>query len=223
VAVLAVACGAPAGPTVQPGGNGGSSSQAPGGNGNPSQPPAPTLPSSEPSPTGSPNADDVRLHGTFTGHNADGISTADATFDVVVVWHRPNEIHDPLNFQFESGSYTFTASASGLCGGSVNEGGPLELWGDGDQGLIFGDPQDRSHEIHATLVDDRLNQGGLQFSFGADYAIPNGNASCLPPYETHAGVPYCKLEFRLATLDSLEPSANCEESNWSWTGHLVEQ
>ena len=70
---------------------------------------------------------DVRLHGTFTGHTDDPRSVSDATFDLIVIWKRPNDIHDMLNFQFESGSYTFQTSVEGVCGGSLTDGGPLDL------------------------------------------------------------------------------------------------
>ena len=117
---------------------------------------------------------DVTLHGRFTGHTDDPASTSDATFDVTVVWHRPNDIQDRLNFQFESGTYTFDTTVSGVCGGTRSEGGPLALWGDDEQGLILGDPQDRSHEVHATLIDNRLNQGGLEFALVATFPIVSG-------------------------------------------------
>jgi hypothetical protein len=165
---------------------------------------------------------DVRLHGTFTGHYSDFAQDTTATFDVIVVWHRPNDIHDPLNFQFESGNFTFTTTVSGVCGGTINEGTRMELWGEDGAGMIYGEPQDRSHEIHALLIDNRLNQGGLEFSFGADWAIPNGSVGCEPPYDSHGSVPWCQLEFRLATLDTLQPDASCEEGDITWTGHLVE-
>jgi hypothetical protein len=166
---------------------------------------------------------DVYLHGTFTGHTDDSLSTTDATFDVIVVWHRPNDIHDMLNFQFESGSYTFSTSVTGICGGTRAEGGPLAFWGDDKQGLIYGDPQDRTHEVHATLSDNRQEQGGLVFALTASFDIPSSNASCQPPYQSKGYVSVCALEFRLATQDTLQPDATCTEGGTTWTGHLVEQ
>jgi len=164
---------------------------------------------------------DVRLHGTFQGHYSDFSQDSSATFDVIVVWHRPNDIHDPLNFQFESGSYTFDTTVDGVCGGTVSQGGPLKLFEDG-QFMYHGELQDRSEEVHAVLVDYRLNQGGLQFSFVADYAIPNGSVGCEVPYESHGSVPSCTMEFKLETLDTLKTSASCEEGEITWTGHLTE-
>jgi hypothetical protein len=166
---------------------------------------------------------DVRLHGTFTGHRADSAATTDATFDVIVIWKRPNDIHDMLNFQFESGSYTFSTSVSGDCGGTRAEGGPLALWGEDKQGLIYGDPQDRTHEVHGTLIDTRQEQGGLEMVFTASFDIPSSNASCQPPYQSYGDVSVCAMEFRLATQDTLQPDASCTEGGTPWTGHLVEQ
>jgi hypothetical protein len=165
---------------------------------------------------------DVRLHGTFTGHYSDALQNTDASFDVIVVWHRPNDIHDMLNFQFESGSFTYSTTVDGDCGGTRSEGGPLALWGEDATALILGDPQDRSHEVHGSLIDNRLEQGGLVFAFVADYPIVSSAAGCEPPYDSHGVVPTCAMEFRLATLDTLETSAECEQGDLTWTGHLTE-
>ncbi|MEA2622295.1 MAG: hypothetical protein QOH61_1205 [Chloroflexota bacterium] len=164
---------------------------------------------------------DVVLHGSFIGHTDDPASTSDATFDVVVIWHRPNDVHDRTNFQFASGSYTFSTSVLGVCGGTRNEGGPLSIWGTDATGLILGDPQDRSHEIHASLIDNRLNQGGIEFALVASFPIPSGAVECQPPYNGYGYVATCPVEFPLATQDSLKPDADCTQGGTTWKGHLV--
>ncbi|MEP7159433.1 MAG: hypothetical protein ABI797_08385 [Chloroflexota bacterium] len=215
IAFVGSACLPPAAPGASPG----SSATPPATAGATSPVPSPSIAPTQSQP---PSGDDVRLHGTFTGHYSDFSQDTNATYDVIVVWHRPNDIHDRLNFQFESGSFTYATTVSGVCGGSVTQGGPLELWGDDAGGLIYGDPLDRSHEVHGNLIDRRLNQGGLQFAFVADYAIPNGSVGCEPPYESHGTVPSCTMEFSLQTLDTLEPTAECTQGELTWTGTLVE-
>ena len=217
VALVVLACSTAGNPTGSPNPTlpAGSSPPATAGTGSP--------PPSEAIPTLSADVDDVRLHGTFTGHQDDPASTSDATFDVVVIWHRPNEIHDMLNFQFESGSFTFSTSVTGVCGGTRTEGGPLEFWSEGNQSLIYGDPQDRSQTLHISLIDNRLEQGGLVFAEAVHFDIPSGAAECQPPYASYGYISNCSLEFRLATLDTLKTEASCAEGGTSWTGQLVEQ
>jgi hypothetical protein len=216
--LVATACSTP-GATTGPSGSG--SPQGLNSAGTTAPPSSGAVPSAVPSP---PAGDDVRLHGTFTGHYDDFLTTTDATFDVIVIWKRPNDIHDMLSFTFESGSYTFSTVVDGVCGGTRSEGGPLVLRDPAAPiSLGYGDPQERSYEVHISLIDQRLNQEGLWFNPSASFDIPNGAVGCEPPYQSKGFVPVCAMEFKLATLDTLETRASCTQGEATWTGNLVEQ
>jgi len=175
----------------------------------------------------------VRLHGTFTGHDETGpLSTSDATFDLTVLWYNPSNIHEPLAFQFESGSFTFSTNVIGVCAGTLSDGGQLEIDGDNVQHLLFGHALEDKRYASAGLSDDRADGRGLSIALGAHFILPgNGDPSCEPPYEPYGTLPICPLAFLpvpAATQDgrpTLQTNATCENDlgTTTWTGHLVEQ
>lgn len=212
ITLVAAACSSPL-VTTAPGGAG-----SPQGS-NSAGTAAPPSSSVIPSPSG-----DVRLHGTFTGHYEDFLTKTDAKFDVIVIWKRPNDIHDRLAFTFESGTYTFSTVVGGVCGGTRSEGASLKPFDPAaPTSLLYGDPQERSYSVQIGLVDQRLNQEGLWFNPSASFDIPNGSVGCEVPYQSTGFVPVCAMEFKLVTLDSLQTEASCSQGAATWTGKLVEQ
>lgn len=166
----------------------------------------------------------VVLVGHFVGHQEDPLSTTDVTYDVLVNWKRPNDVQDRLSFTYASGTFDFKTSVGGVCGGNRHESGDLILSTTGDPtSLHWGDIQDPTYQVLTGLIDNRLNQGGLQFSFATHFDIPNGAAECQPPYQSYGYVGNCPIEFKLATLDSLQPDASCTQNGTTWTGHLEQQ
>ena len=214
IAFVAAACSSPV-VTSAPGGSG--SPQGSNSAGTAAPPSSGVVPSP-------PATSDVRLHGTFTGRYDDFLTTTDATFDVIVIWKRPDDIHDMLSFTFESGTYTFSTVVDGVCGGTRSEGGNLHPTDPAAAtSLWYGDLQERSYEVHIGLVDYRQEQGGLSFAATASFDIPNGAVGCEPPYQSKGFVPVCAMEFKLATLDTLQTQASCTQGEATWTGNLVEQ
>lgn len=172
----------------------------------------------------------VRLHGTFIGHSEETLSTNDATFELTLLWYNPANIHEPLAFQVESGSFTFSTNVRGLCAGSFSEGAPLEKVPDNVWSLRYGDPLEEERYASATLYDDRADGRGLTIGLVAYFTLPgNGDPLCEPPYEPVAHMALCPLVFLpvpAATQDgrpTLETTASCDSTGSTWTGHLVEQ
>ena len=176
-----------------------------------------TPPSFEATRTATASSRLIVITGTFTGHREDGLVTADQTVEVEVHWRSaPDDIHEPEAFTFVSGSYTFSESISGVCGGSRSEGGPLNVVG--PQTLFSGEPQDRD-QAQIVMVDRRLDGGGLEFAASSSFRVPNADASC--DFLSVGGVNSCSLLFRLTALDRLAPDAECtNESDSTWTGRL---
>ena len=176
-------------------------------------------------------SDVIRLHGTFTGHGEDSLSTSDATFDLTILWYNPRDIHEPLAFQFESASFTFSTNVIGVCAGSLSEGTRLEIDDENVQWLQYGDPAEGKRDASAQVFDERVDGGGVKFALSAYFILPgNGDPSCEPPYEPYGYVPMCPLVFLpvpAATQDgrpTLQADASCDVGiGTTWTGHLVEQ
>ena len=102
--------------------------------------------------------EDVRLHGTFTGHYSDFLQDTTVTFDVIVIWNRPNDIHDMLNFQYESGSYTFDTTVGGVCGGTLLGGRPNGAMDRRQHRVDLRRPAgSHSRNPQTGLIDNRLN------------------------------------------------------------------
>jgi hypothetical protein len=187
--------------------------------GDPSDPPA-SVPES-PAPTSAPTATPdgarvVTLHGTFIGHNSDSLATADLTVEVEVVWNAgPQDIHDRNAFVLTSGSFEFSESIGGVCGGSRDEAGPLTSFVN-DQSLIAADPQDRDN-TQVGIIDRRMQTGGVEFSISASYEVPNSEG-CADL--DRSGVGSCSLVFLQTAIGELQREATCSGPAAEWTGTL---
>ncbi len=177
-------------------------------------------------------SDDVTLHGTFSGHDETSpLSTSDATFDVIVIWHNPRNFMEPLGFEIQSANFTFETTIFGVCATSGSEGGALEMYKDDVQHFVYGDfDGEQRRTASAQILDMRADGGGVHFALTASKTFPsNGDPSCDPPFEPFGDVPICPLVFEVvppATQDgrpTLTSSDDCEVSGTTWTGHLVEQ
>jgi hypothetical protein len=194
--------------------------------GNSAAPPAPSSegsaapscvldPCSTESPAPSPQV--VFLHGAFTGHYSYLGTTADQTVQVEVRWNvGPDDVHDPNAFTFTSGSYTFSASIAGVCGGSLSLDGPLTR--QSSQSLIRGKPQDRQDLVNVVMVDKRLTDAGVGLALSSGFQVPNGEAGC--DGGLIAAVPGCSLLFLQTAADRLQTDAACTQATITWTGHL---
>jgi hypothetical protein len=220
IVLLAAGCasGAP-GATSTTGGPGpGATSTAgipgPGGATQPAGPSTPTDPT--PGPT-APATGTVLIHATFTGHFADPLATADQKVEADIVWKTgPDSIHDPEAFTFTAGTFTFSESIGGVCGGTRSEAGPMTVLV--KTSLISGQPQDADN-AKAVMIDRRIEESLLEFSAFSQFGVPNPDAEGCGPL-SRSGVGSCRLLFHLVTLDSLEPDATCESAGSTWTGHL---
>jgi hypothetical protein len=170
-------------------------------------------------PTG-PSTGLVVLHGTFTGHGSDPLASADQTVQLELQWNAgPDDIHDSKAFRLVSGSFTFSESIDGVCGGSRSEAGALTPWS--DTFLISGDIQDRD-QAAVTLVDARLSSGALELSLTSSFAVsapdPEGCADL-----SRTGVGVCTLAFLQTAIGELKPDASCSDAsrNIEWTGRLA--
>jgi hypothetical protein len=192
---------------------------APASDGAPSEPPASVPESSAPTsaPTATPgDSRVVTLHGTFIGHHSDALATADLTVEVEVVWNAgPQDIHDPNAFVLTSGSFEFSESIGGVCGGSRDEDGPLTSFVN-DQSLIAADPQDRDN-TQVAIIDRRMQTGGVEFSIHASYEVPNSE-DCADL--DRSGVGSCSLVFLQTSSDALQSEATCSGPAGDWTGTL---
>jgi len=226
VALLVVACGgagpATPSPTILGGGAPGASSAT--SSDTPSGPPAPTDPGSTPGSSSAPPTGDaarlVVLRGTFTGHSEDPLASADQTVELELHWNAgPNDVHDSKAFRLVSGSYTFSESIDGVCGGSRSEAGPLNPWS--DTFLISSDIQDRD-QAQVTLVDQRLSSGAVELSLTSSFLVsapdPEGCADL-----SRFGVHTCTLKFPQTAIGELQPDATCSDRSRGveWTGRLA--
>lgn len=117
---------------------------------------------------------------------------------------------------FTSGSYTFSASIPGVCGGSLNQGGALTR--QSNQSLIRGKPQDRQDLVNVVMVDRRVTDGGLELDLSSGFQVPNGEAGCDGGLD--AGVSGCSLLFLQTAADKVQTDATCTVSAFTWTGRL---
>jgi hypothetical protein len=162
----------------------------------------------------------VLIHATFTGHFSDPLSTADQTVEAEITWKTgPDSIHDMYAFTFTSGSFMFSESIGGVCGGTRSEAGPMNV--QSGTALISGDPQDRD-SAKAVMIDRRIEESLLEFSLFSQYGVPNADAEGCGPL-SRSGVGSCSLTFPLVTLDRLREDASCDETGSSWTGHLEQR
>jgi hypothetical protein len=225
--LVIAACGGgttASGATPSPLGGGGPVDSDPGPaapSGDPSTASAPVT--AQPSEAASPSTagtGTVVLHGTATGHAVQPLSTADQTVAFELLWtYGPDDIHDIHAFQLQSGSFTFSESIDGVCGGSRSEEGPLTPFS--ETFLVSGEMQDRD-QASVSLTDDRLNSGAVAISVTSSFAVsapdPEGCADL-----SRAGVGVCTLRFQQVAVGQLEPDAACDDASrgYTWTGRLA--
>ena len=160
------------------------------------------------------------MRGSFTGHSEDPLASADQTVELELHWNAgPDDIHDRQAFRFESGTFTFSESIDGVCGGSRSEAGPMTPWS--DTFLISGDIQDRD-QASVTLVDQRLSSGAVELSLTSSFLVaapdPEGCADL-----SRFGVHTCTLKFLQTAIGELQPDATCSDPSRGvdWTGRLA--
>lgn len=160
----------------------------------------------------------VTLHGTFTGHFADPLATADLTVEVEVRWNAgPDDIHDINAFTLSSGSFTFSESIDGVCGGSRSEEGPLTSFVN-EQSLFSADPQERDN-VQVSVIDQRMETGGVQFAISGSFDVPNADPEGCGDLD-RSGVGTCGLVFLWTAIGELQPEATCTGASGDWTGRL---
>ena len=129
-----------------------------------------------------------RLHGTFTGHSeGDPLTTSDATFDLTWSGTTRVSIHEPLAFEIESGSFTFSTDDLRSLRKTLQRG-----WRPGDvpgrcAAPVYGDPaEEQRRTASAQILDMRADGGGVSFALAASITLPgNGDPSCEPPFEPY--------------------------------------
>jgi len=194
---------------------------APASGGGQSAPPA-SVPGTSP-PTSAPTATPgdarvVTLHGTFTGHFSDPLATADLTVEVEVLWNAgPDDIHDREAFTLTSGSFEFSESIGGVCGGNREEDGPLTSFVNG-QSLFAVDPQDHDN-VRVGVIDQRMSTGGVEFAISGSYQVPNSDPENCRNLD-RSGVGTCALVFLQAAIGELQREATCTGPGGDWTGTL---
>ena len=166
----------------------------------------------------SPGGDVITLHGTFTGHSSDGGKTADLTIEVEVRWNAgPEDIHDRNAFTLTSGSFTFSETIPGVCGGSRTEEGLLTS-SITDQSLLYADPQERDN-VSASVIDQRKETGGVQFALWGSFDVPNPDPEGCGDGDRY-GVGGCGLVFLAIGMGELQREATCTGAGDNWTGQL---
>lgn len=185
-----------------------------------SQDPCVVDPASCATPPASPATGVLLIHGSFTGHFSDPLATADQTVEVDITWNAgPDDVHDRDAFVFTSGSYTFSESIGGVCGGSRTEAGPLQL--QGNQSMASADPQARD-SARILMIDRRMTEFLLEFSAFSNFGVPNADAEGCADL-SRSGVGSCRLKFPQVAADRLAPDATCDsQSGSTWTGHLTQ-
>ena len=226
IVLLVAACGgtgpATPSPTILGGGGPGATSAL--SSDTPSGPVAPSEPTSTPgTSTAPPSGNGTRLvvlRGSFSGHSEDPLATADQTVELELHWNAgPDDIHDSKAFRFVSGSFTFSESIDGVCGGSRSEAGPLTPWS--DTFLISSDIQDRD-QAQVSLTDQRLSSGAVELSLTSSFLVsapdPEGCADL-----SRFGVHTCTLKFLQTAIGELQPDATCSDASRGvdWTGRLT--
>lgn len=171
-------------------------------------------------PTGSvPPAGVIVLHGTFTGHFADALATADQVVEVEVLWSAgPDDVHDRDAFTLPSGSFTFSQSIIGVCGGTCSEAGALTSFVN-PQSLFATDPQVRDN-VSIAVIDQRLAGSGVEFSVSSLFEVPSADPVGCGDLD-RSGVGSCSLVFMQRAIGVLEPEATCRGAAGDWTGRLV--
>ena len=207
-----------ASPTVVAGGGagasaGGAGSSGPGSSASSSEEPDPAEPTPDPAAGGQ-----IRLHGQFAGSTVGPLASADQTVDFELDWYAgPDDIHDIRAFRFVSGSFTFSESIEGVCGGSRSEAGDLTLLDDTALAADLASPD----QLQVAVIDTRLENNAVSFSaFSGLYVSTPDPAGC--GNSSSFGVAVCALEFGWLGIGQLETEARCEEESLgtTWTGTL---
>lgn len=184
--------------------------------------PAPSDASAEPTSAASPSADATRvviLHGTFTGLSSTPLASADQRVEVEVRWNvGPDDVHDRDAFTLTSGTFTFSEAIDGVCGGSRIEAGSMTSFVNA-QSLSAADPQVRDN-AQVTVIDQRLNQSGVEFVASSLYEVPNADPEGCGDLD-RSGVGPCALVFLQTAIGTLQEEATCTGPAGEWTGTLV--
>ncbi|MEP7082856.1 MAG: hypothetical protein ABI841_07785 [Chloroflexota bacterium] len=158
------------------------------------------------------------LNGTFTGHFSDSLATAQQTVQFELHWNAgPDDIHDSNAFTLASGTFTFSESIGGVCGGSRDEEGPLTSYVN-QQSLLAAEPQDRDN-AQLLVIDRRLSGGGVEFSVFSSFEVPNSDPEGCGDLD-RSGVGSCPLVFLQAAIGELQQDAECTSAGGEWTGQL---
>ena len=209
-----------ASPTIAAGGGAGASG---GGAGSPG--PGSSVASSDAPDAGEPTPEPeaggrIRLHGQFAGSTVGPLASADQTVDFELDWYAgPDDIHDIRAFRFVSGSFTFSESIEGVCGGSRSEAGDLALLGDTALAAELPDPD--HDQLQVAVIDTRLENGAVSFNpFSGMYVQTPDPAGC--NNSSSFGVAVCALEFGWLGIGQLETEARCEDDSLGtiWSGTL---
>ena len=135
-----------------------------------------------------------------------------------MLWNAgPEDIHDRNAFTLTSGSFEFSESIGGVCGGNRDEDGPLTVRVN-DQGLFSADPQERDN-VHVSVIDRRMETGGVEFAIWGSYEVPNGDPEGCGDLD-RSGVSTCGLVFLATGIGELQPEATCSGPGGEWTGTL---
>ena len=206
-------------PSIAGGGNGGAPASGRGDSGEPAGPP-PASDDTDPAPDGSDaTAGPITLRGHLVAHTTQPLSTADQTIDFELRWNAgPDDIHDIAAFQFLSGSYTFSESIDGVCGGARSADGPLTVVSDTSLQAELDDPD----QLAVVLVDERLDTGAVAMTtFSGLYVSEPDPAGCAEL--SRAGVIGCTLRFAWLGIGRLEEAASCSDASLGTesTGTLV--
>ena len=210
--LLVAACGATAGPSST------ASDEVSGPGGGSQQPPEPGS-TTEVRPTPAPDGEAVVLHGSFVGQRRDALVTADLNVEFELRWNAAeDDIHDINAFAFTSGSFDFSESIAGVCGGSRSESGELTSHSD-PTGLQSAELQERDI-VMLSVIDQRIDTGAVAFSVSGSYDVPNADPEGCGDLD-RGGVGVCALEFQWLGVGQLESEATCSGPSGDWTGTLA--
>jgi hypothetical protein len=145
--------------------------------------------------------------------------TADLAVEVELHWNAgPDDVHDINAFTLTSGTYDFSETIGGVCGGSRSESGPLTAHGS-PAGLESAELQERDI-VMVSVVDRRLETGDVAFSIHGYFDVPNPDPEGCGDLD-RGGVGVCALEFQWLGIGQLAPEDSCSDTPGDWTGTLV--
>lgn len=189
-----------------------------GGGGESQQPPEPGS-STEEQPSTPPDGETIVLHGTFVGQRRDVLVTADLTVEFELHWKAAaDDIHDITAFALSDGTYEFSETIGGVCGGTRSESGALTSHSD-PTGLQSAELQERDI-VMLSVIDTRLDNGAVSFSIHGSYDVPNPDPDGCGDLD-RGGVGVCALEFQWLGIGQLASEATCSGNSGDWTGSLV--